>query len=231
VWERHECTVQATCQSVASRSNHDLMLQGKIRNISVGGVGLVVERRFEPGTGIFIECQTNDNRTVGPYMARVVHATSRPDGTWLLGCAFVSKLGDEEIRDLLQTADQNLQPAPKQVVELERVTARLVDESYPAGMRKPASDTLLLANVTLAGERPDAATVCVMARRLSLTGIWPPPNGAGVQLSVLTKAGERFSVQIRVLESFQHDGRWTLRYAFLGEPPALALRAFGHDDT
>ena len=229
MWERHDCAMQATCQSVASRSDHDLMLQGKIRNISIGGVGLVVERRFEPGTGLFIECQTNDKGALGPFMARVVHATARPDGTWLLGCSFVSKLTAEEIGDLLQAADQNLQHAPKRVVELERITARLVEGQYPPGVRKPASDTVLLANVTLAGEKPGAATVCVLVRRLSLTGMWPPLKDMPLQLSVLTKAGERFQVQIQVLDSFQHEGRWTVRYAFLGEPSAQALEAFGHE--
>jgi len=229
VWERHGCDMQAACQSVANRSSNDLMWPATIRNISRGGVGLVVDRRFERGTGLFIECQTKKAECVGPYMARVVHATSRPDGIWLLGCSFVRPLTDEQLNEFLQAAALQVDRQPKRLAEVERVTARVLNEKLPPGFQKRDSRTNLLAGVALEGVTSEGETVRLMVRRLCLmTGIWPPADGALLQLSVLTTTAETFTTHIRALTCSQLEGRWTIRYAFAEPQPAQVLRVFGH---
>ena len=231
VWERHGCDMQAACQSVASRSSNDFMWPAMVRNISRGGVGLVVKRRFERGTGLFIECQTEKAECVGPYMARVVHSTPQPDGIWLLGCSFVRPLTAEELNEFLQAAAHQAERQLKRPAEIERVTARVLNEKLPPGFQKRDSRTNLLAGVAMEAVTPEGETARAMVRRLCLmTGIWPPADGALLQLSVLTANAQTFTTHIRALACSQQEGRWTIRYAFVEEQPAELLRVFGHPE-
>jgi hypothetical protein len=38
-------------------------------------------------------------------IARVVHATPQPEGTWLVGCSFINKLQEAELGALLGTPE------------------------------------------------------------------------------------------------------------------------------
>jgi hypothetical protein len=76
---------------------------GTVRNISRGGVGLLLRHRFQPGTDLTVELRDAAGelrRTVG---VRVAHATAvLVDGIdcWLLGCAFDQPLSEEEFQAL-----------------------------------------------------------------------------------------------------------------------------------
>src|SRR5580692_1103433 len=87
VWERHACGLQTSCQPIAARADKDILWRATLRDVSATGVGMVLDRRFEPGAGLSIEIPGLGGGNT--LLAKVVHATGLPEGKWLLGCAFV----------------------------------------------------------------------------------------------------------------------------------------------
>ncbi|HYT93822.1 MAG TPA: PilZ domain-containing protein, partial [Gemmataceae bacterium] len=76
---------------------------GRVRDISLGGVGLLLRHRFRPGTILEVELRSNTGALLRAVSVRVVHATAvLMDGNpcWHLGCAFPQPLSDEEFREL-----------------------------------------------------------------------------------------------------------------------------------
>jgi hypothetical protein len=63
-------------------------------------VGLVLDRRFEPGTLLIIELSEKAKGRVRALGVRVVHATQR-ETRWIIGCKFVSPLNEEELQTLV----------------------------------------------------------------------------------------------------------------------------------
>ena len=227
VWPRYACDMPAECQPVAARANSDVSWPTKIRNISVGGVGLVLDRRFERGTGLAIAWQAKGAESSGPFLARVAHATTHPDGLWLLGCAFLSKLSNEELQDFLRVAQEVVHQQPKREIVLDRLSARPVDEQLVNGVRKSLSKAVLLAGVTLESATPSGESAHLLARRLHLAGRWPPAVGSTLRLTIPISSAQSLAAQVRVEECSQREGRWTMRYTFTEKPSAALLSLFG----
>ena len=97
--ERHPCNLPGSCGPASSWNRPDARWGGAITNISLGGIRVRLPRRFEPGTGLAIELPDADG---GPWVvfAKVVRVCPA-DGSWELGCEFVSELGEDEFRRLL----------------------------------------------------------------------------------------------------------------------------------
>jgi hypothetical protein len=82
---------------------HEAGWAGRVRDISQGGVGLVLQHRFRPGTSLAVELRKSSGELLRTIEALVVHATAiLVDGNpcWLLGCAFHDPLSDEEFAAL-----------------------------------------------------------------------------------------------------------------------------------
>jgi hypothetical protein len=91
----------ATC---AAANERDVGWPGKIRDISQGGVGLLLRHRFRPGTRLTVELRSHSGAYLRTVRARVVHAKPAVvDGVvcWVLGCAFDQPLSEEELQPLL----------------------------------------------------------------------------------------------------------------------------------
>jgi hypothetical protein len=74
----------------------------KIRNISPGGVSLVVSRSFEAGTILTVDLiETKTNRFSRTLEVEVRYATEHPNGDWILGGQFLQPLTAEEVRIFL----------------------------------------------------------------------------------------------------------------------------------
>ena len=103
-WVRYSTTLETICEPVSSLSTEEAVCgwPAKVRDISAGGVGLSVLRRFEPGTVLLIElaCENEESSYAAPV--RVVHATAEGDGRWILGCKFTRKLDEEDLQSLLR---------------------------------------------------------------------------------------------------------------------------------
>jgi hypothetical protein len=74
---------------------------GTVRDISPGGIAVVLERRFELGTILIVEAPDNPKHASESRPVRVCHATPETDGRWIIGCAFAWPLSQEELRRFL----------------------------------------------------------------------------------------------------------------------------------
>jgi hypothetical protein len=95
---RHRCGRGGACRTLPAC--HDERWLATVRDISAGGVGLLLSRRFEPGVLLAVELP--EGESARSVLARVAHATARGRGEWLVGCRFLSPLDEDELR-LLRT--------------------------------------------------------------------------------------------------------------------------------
>jgi hypothetical protein len=82
----------------------------RVKDVSTAGIGLVLDRRFEPGTLLAVQVEAACGGGPGNLLARVRRVMPQEGGQWLLGCAFVSPLGAEELHAFLTGPEQG--PAP-----------------------------------------------------------------------------------------------------------------------
>lgn len=73
----------------------------KLHDLSLGGVGLLLDQPVEVGGFLFVEL-TNASRIFSRLLlTRVIHLTKHDTDAYLLGGEFVSELAAEELRLLL----------------------------------------------------------------------------------------------------------------------------------
>lgn len=73
-----------------------------IRDLSRGGVGLLLARRFEVGTELSIELSTGLELPPRRLAVKVVRVVPETAGHWIHGCMFLHPLGDNEWNDLVK---------------------------------------------------------------------------------------------------------------------------------
>ena len=69
----------------------------QILNISPAGIALVVPHPMEAGVSLQLELQATPEGPPLMKQVHVIHVTARPEGDWLVGCAFLGELGEEEM--------------------------------------------------------------------------------------------------------------------------------------
>jgi hypothetical protein len=94
----------------------------RVRNISRTGIGLVVDRHWGPGTAVSLALPLGEEGRDRSCVARVVHATAQPGGCFLVGCAFVAALTEDELQAVL--AGPTIQPEPETDAPEHRVRLR-----------------------------------------------------------------------------------------------------------
>jgi serine/threonine protein kinase len=72
-----------------------------VRDVSAGGIGVLLARRFELGTELTIELTTGPDATPRRLPTRVVRIEPENIGHWVHGCAFRHPLSDEELKALV----------------------------------------------------------------------------------------------------------------------------------
>ncbi len=72
-----------------------------VRDLSTGGVGILVNRRFEPGTLLSVELQDPEKTAARTLLVRVVRLIQQDKDHWLLGCAFTTKLSEADLLTLM----------------------------------------------------------------------------------------------------------------------------------
>ena len=91
--------LEATCRP----AGRDVGWPGTVRDISQGGIGLLLTHRFQPGTQLTVELRDGSGAVRRILRVRVVHATAANIGGnsgWRLGCAFDTPLTEEEFEAL-----------------------------------------------------------------------------------------------------------------------------------
>lgn len=96
---RFQSNAKGSCQTLSAQ--RDTAWEATVRNISCEGIGLLLGRRFEPGELLTIELTEAAEGRKRLLLARVAHATSQPEGHWLVGCTLIHPLSEEEVQLLL----------------------------------------------------------------------------------------------------------------------------------
>jgi len=90
--------IEAFCRSVAAVK--DDPWPARVRDLSSGSIGLVLTRRFEPGTLLVIELEKKTANLSHTLVGRVVHATAQTNG-WMIGCTLANKIAEDDLQALL----------------------------------------------------------------------------------------------------------------------------------
>jgi hypothetical protein len=103
---RYSTDFLAYCEPAAAKTatRTEARWSAQVRNISAGGIGLVLARRFERGTVLMVELTDRVEGGSRHVPVRVVHTTAAGQGHWILGCSFVRTMNEEEL-DALRQAD------------------------------------------------------------------------------------------------------------------------------
>ena len=96
---RHACRLSSVCGPVGGKGQKPWVAE--VLDISSGGLALVLQRRFEPGTVLAVDLRRIKEEVPASLMARVVRAQAHGSGQWVLGCQLGRRLGDEDLRALL----------------------------------------------------------------------------------------------------------------------------------
>jgi PilZ domain len=99
------------CQAVAcfDAGEPEMAWSGKVRDVSPGGIGLILGRRFEPGTALILELARDADES-RRLLVRVVHATRETKRRWIVGCAYAYALSQEELRTFLSESPLPYRP-------------------------------------------------------------------------------------------------------------------------
>jgi len=73
----------------------------RVRNISVGGISLVIGREVATHSLLDIELLNRPKMFLCKLQVRITYAVEHPTGDWILGGAFTRKLSEEELESLL----------------------------------------------------------------------------------------------------------------------------------
>lgn len=93
---RLPCDLETRCQPISGALSK--AWSARAVDISTGGVGLVLERRFEPGAMLTANLASADGESTRTLFLRVAHVSRHEDGGWRHGCAFASELTAEELQ-------------------------------------------------------------------------------------------------------------------------------------
>lgn len=106
---RHACRLNSVCRP-AGRYQTGQPWKGWIEDVSIEGLKLNLNRRFEPGTLLAIEVDVTQEELVQVYhsaisrffLAKVVRVIRRRDRKWTLGCLLVKKFNDDDLDSFVE---------------------------------------------------------------------------------------------------------------------------------
>ena len=99
-WIRYRTDVETFCHAVTGRKEADVWWQGQVRDLSRGGVGLMLDRWFPLGTLLMIELPSRGTSSVYLVLAKVVRAVEQADGRWEIGCVLVTGPNNDDFEAL-----------------------------------------------------------------------------------------------------------------------------------
>jgi hypothetical protein len=94
---RFQCSTSASCSSLAPFER----LNGMTRDISKTGIALILGTSIREGLELVIDLKTKNPGICLTLLARVVHSTLEAEGTWVVGCEFITTPTEEQIRALV----------------------------------------------------------------------------------------------------------------------------------
>ncbi len=105
---RYRCTLGTSCTMPASFHPDPHAAEDSwpatVQDISTGGVGLLLARRFEPGTSLRLAIQSEDEDATRFLGVHVNHVKPEGFGHWLHGCSFQDRISHDELSQLFETS-------------------------------------------------------------------------------------------------------------------------------
>jgi hypothetical protein len=130
VHTRHTCRLDSLCKPVGRHQTGNPW-KGWIEDVSIEGLKLTLNRRFEPGALLAVEVDVTKEELVQVFhsaisrffLAKVVRVVGRRDGKWTLGCLLVKKFNDEDLDHFIEfngfchLQDEGESESPSQLLE------------------------------------------------------------------------------------------------------------------
>jgi hypothetical protein len=202
---RFDTTLETACQLPAAGRVEQW--PARVDNLSATGIGLVLGRRFEPGTLLSFLLYNKTHECTHSFLARVVHATRQEGKNWLLGCRLVGEIGDEDLRALGGGRVQSEEEDPRAWVrfncEIEAACQQLNGEPG-----QPWSVTIV--DISTGGMK----LYC------------PTAQEPGTLLGVTLPAKPLVNFRVRVLRATRDGDGWYLGCAFIDSISAEELASF-----
>ncbi|HEV3143817.1 MAG TPA: PilZ domain-containing protein [Gemmataceae bacterium] len=89
--------LESAKQDVSARDEDGKEHAAKILDVSAGGVGLLMDRRFELGIFLTVVLPTREEGRTRTFTLRVRKCEEGANGKWRVGCAFAHPLHDDEL--------------------------------------------------------------------------------------------------------------------------------------
>jgi hypothetical protein len=179
----------------AATADDAALVEARVRDVSRGGIGLIVDRGFEGGSLLLVELPPSADFPGATVLAYVLRADPLPGGGWALGCAFAAEPGSGGLAALT-----GWPPAAGERRARERLSARGACRYYSIGsyaLTRPAD----VVNLSAAG------VGIVADERVE--------PGAVLAMELACPDGEFVSVIVGVVSvSPFEDGRWLMGCAF-----------------
>jgi hypothetical protein len=96
---RYNINLETSCLLIAALEGDPMPV--RVRNISAGGVSLVLNRGVEPDTMLTIQLLNRPRMFFCKVDVKITYIVEHPSGDWILGGSFARRLTDEELRSLL----------------------------------------------------------------------------------------------------------------------------------
>jgi PilZ domain len=227
VYERHSCQVPASCQPAAA---NEMRWAAIIEDVSLGGVRLRLRRRFEPNSGLAIELPAIDGHDAERVYAKVMRVERDSDGTYLLGCKFMSELSEEELHRLVFSAPAQDEPEPILGVLAEETLSAPPAEEAPAYQApdEEAPQRTVVPGVRLWIGVGEGEVIHCRVKRFHAPGSWPLAPGKALNLRGVARNGSRLEHPFEVVDCSPEGEGWLLQVRavdpLLGEE---VLAAFG----
>jgi c-di-GMP-binding flagellar brake protein YcgR len=200
VWVRFPARTDALVRPAGTEGT--TLISAKVLDVSLGGVKLVVDRRFEPGALISLDLPGGDDPNGVSVLACVVRAEEQPNGEWVLGCNFSRELN---AADLQRFGIAKAKPVPPDQRSWSRIECNIRAAYLESNADKPAWHEAQVGNISAGG-------VALIVDR-------DVPNGMMLTLDLLTSAGEQVTTILACVVhiSALPDGRRVLGCNFICE--------------
>ncbi len=199
LWVRYPADLKSSVQ-LAEHSGED-RVPAKVRDISRGGINLLITKSFMPGQLIDVELPAPDapDRVVN-VLACVVRSREEAGGQHSLGCVFSRELSDD---DLYSFGARRVRHAP---------------EDQRTWMRFPCEVDAKFQRIGDLDERlVEAQLLNISASGVGLEVAESVEMGALLNLQITSKHGHEHTVLACVVHSNHRGDRWQLGCNFIRE--------------
>jgi PilZ domain len=227
IYERLSCELPTTCQPASAMEMKELRWTATIADISVGGARIHLPRRFEKGTGLAIELPGTEERESTVVFVKVVHVKALGDGTWALGCKFLSELSEDQLQTMLTATHHVLSSLKKESHAEENTEGQAEDDlgdepTAPIIELAASPEPRYLSNVQLEVETSSSVVNCVI-RRLNVTKSWPLIPGKVLSLNGKAPDGTPWTLRIQVVQCSEYETGWDIRGRSIGPSSATEI--------